>query len=56
MKLFILGIMYFVEAVFYYQSKSEAKYREQRLFLISIPAFAYESEEISLPVFRSSHH
>lgn len=48
MKLFILGIMYFIEVIFFYQSKSEAKYREHQLFLISIPAFAYESEEVSL--------
>ena len=46
MKYFFLGLLLFVEAVFYYQSKSDAKYRERRLFLISIPAYAYESDEV----------
>lgn len=35
-----------VEVVIYYQSKSDAKYQEQRLFLISIPTYAYESQEV----------
>lgn len=46
MKWLILVIMLSVEIVIYYQSKSDAKYREQRLFLISIPAYAYESQEV----------
>ena len=46
MRWFILGIMLFVEVVIYYQSKSEATYHEQRLFLISIPEYAHDSQEI----------
>lgn len=46
MKWLILVVMLSVEVVIYYQSKSDAKYREQRLFLISIPAYAYESQEV----------
>ena len=46
MKWLILVIMLSVEVVIYYQSKSDAKYREQRLFLISIPTYAYESQEV----------
>ena len=46
MKWLILVIMLSVEVVIYYQSKSDAKYQEQRLFLRSIPTDAYESQEV----------
>lgn len=46
MRWLFLGLLLFVEAVFYYQSKSDAKYRERRLFLVSIPVYAYESDEV----------
>lgn len=46
MRWLFLGILLFVEAVFYYQSKSDAKYRERRLFLVSIPVYAYESDDV----------
>ena len=46
MKWFVLGVMLFIEAVIYYQSKSDAAYREKRLFLISVPEYAYDSQEV----------
>ena len=43
---YLVLIIIFINVVFYYSSKRDAKYKEGMLFLVTIPEYAIESMEV----------